>query len=585
MAEVTCNGVTFSVGSDDVTDLFSKLSRIGFETPSSDVLGYDGEEWVRLGPGVPFSCFDRVVLQDSVRTAPPRPTLPGQLLGRILVGSLSLRKAVRVTEALSIECENESVPIRVDRLTRHTARTLCLRELFLRDALFSRLVGTTTLGLESDATPLSWSKSGYHLTATWHTNGTNKSYPLFVATVHVKGNMGYTFCWEKMLEHHRRFCSAFSASSFASHLCDRGEHLRVIGLRAAELQHRCHLIQKNLAAGLGCVMETVKDKDDSELATRLKQLSSYVHDNAAFTAWLRTKSVVLHGSLFWEKVAGIRFGGLCAAAFVLTRHVKGMCMFEWALSWITASGARGASVPHLKNFFANRQNVKKLHVLALVHIFTDGLMQRACRVTVYEPSTPQTVRNFWHYAAACFARAASAPSQFCTGPQLVRDMFGDEPARGICVQEGDDGVVHASVYHSDNCTSVSSLTWVDEEESLRTIPREFHGEAYKEYLPKVGRPKKDKNGNTLLRQLEFKVPDITDMSDVSLCREMGLRGLIYTMKEIHEYATFPEETLPATFRTILAAAFPKVSARRSRNACMKLVTATFVTSTLEPRLS
>ncbi|KAJ9471737.1 hypothetical protein DIPPA_19394 [Diplonema papillatum] len=71
---------------------------------------------------------------------------------------------------------------------------------------------------------------------------------------------------------------------------------------------------------------------DSDFASKLKQLSGYVHDNAAFTQWLRKKSVVLQGSLFWEKVSGIRFGGLTAAAYALTRVVGDKRMFEWALS-------------------------------------------------------------------------------------------------------------------------------------------------------------------------------------------------------------------------------------------------------------
>ena len=104
-----------------------------------------------------------------------------------------------------------------------------------------------------------------------------------------------------------------SETSFGSQLSDRGEHLIVVGLNPCETTHRGHLIQKALAAGFGCHVETNSGREDGELAWHIKYLASYIHDSPAFATWLASHSIVLNGSPFWEKVAGIRFGGCLRA--------------------------------------------------------------------------------------------------------------------------------------------------------------------------------------------------------------------------------------------------------------------------------
>lgn len=86
------------------------------------------------------------------------------------------------------------------------------------------------------------------------------------------------------------------------------------------------------------------------------------------------------------------------------------------------------------------------------------------------PPTPQTLRDFWYLAASKFAAAAADPSPFLENGRLIRDVFGDLPARGIRV--GDNDAVLVQQYYEDRCESQEKLSWPDEDHSLSLIPRE-----------------------------------------------------------------------------------------------------------------
>lgn len=89
----------------------------------------------------------------------------------------------------------------------------------------------------------------------------------------------------------------------------------------------------------------------------------------------------VEGSIFWEQVGGIRFGGLCAAAYA------NRPLFDRILMWVTETGSRGAAASRVTEFFGNEKNRKRMNILSSIYLFTNGMFERSTCVTVYEPAT------------------------------------------------------------------------------------------------------------------------------------------------------------------------------------------------------
>lgn len=353
--ECSFNGVTFLLHCMNYGELKTNISALGFELTGSSVLGFLEGEWEQLSAEVHWSLFDMIKVPDPLSrpsTVTHRPSLPSELLARTLVPYLSQREIVAVASNLAAECESAGCGIDVRPVSRYLARTTLLRELYLRDALFSCRVGHQTLGLETDTTPWTWNSSALHQTATWQEDEKLSSYPLHVSMVQVRRKEGQLTCWEKLLSHHKKFNPLIAASAFTSQLSDRGEHCLVIGLRAFECTHRTHLLQRGLAEGFGCSLDS--GTDSSELASRIMQIVSYISGNSAFNEWLALHDIVIVGSLFWERASNVRFGGICAAAYVLCSRLGRMPIYDWAVERLKVCSARASQHHGFWNFLQTR---------------------------------------------------------------------------------------------------------------------------------------------------------------------------------------------------------------------------------------
>ena len=320
------------------SDVQRTLQQMGYHARHLQSWCASDDAWIDVADDVVLWHSYQLVLRIAEVS---RCSLPAPFLASLVLPLTSVRNA-------TLMCNRLHEAGHAERVTRHAMTAFLLRELYVRDCLFIMHLYTNakmskTLGVESDATPVTTHREAVHLTATFLSDCERRTVLSHVFGLEINAaRKASTFtdiaCWA-LVDLNSLLPEGWeplALESFTSSCSDRGpteraKNVKEHVLRLYEACHRVHRIGASLSKTFSLSAKFQGCKNNLEYHVR--GFAVFVSGNDAFFTFLKNNGILVRGALFSEKVQQVRFGGLAAGADVAATEVRDDVKFSPIFGW------------------------------------------------------------------------------------------------------------------------------------------------------------------------------------------------------------------------------------------------------------